>query len=72
MSKKSMKLKTLKAKKSMSEKKNEMKQTRWQAIRELEDRRLGLKEKKAMTYLISEENSTIIMDMSPMDSIPKE
>jgi hypothetical protein len=47
-SKESMTLKTSEAKAIMTHKKNEMKQGRWQAIRELEERKLALEEKKAL------------------------
>lgn len=66
-----MTLKTLEAKKVMIEKKNEMKQAMWQTIRDLEERRLALEEKKAMTYLVAEENRTIMMDPNTMDAFTR-
>jgi hypothetical protein len=58
-SKENMTLKTLEAKAIMTDKKNEMKQARWQAIREFKERKRALEEKKAFNDLIAEENRTI-------------
>jgi hypothetical protein len=47
-----------------------MKQERWQAIHELEERRLALEKKKTMVDLVAEENKTMMMDPSNMYSSP--
>jgi hypothetical protein len=71
--------KALQAKMVMAEKKNAINQARWEAIREddnrkaaIEERRLALEEIKAMMELIADENWTMIMDLSTMDAFTKE
>jgi hypothetical protein len=49
-----------------------MKQTRWQAIRDLEEWKLALEERKANVELLAEENRTMMMDPSTMDAYTRE
>lgn len=71
-SKETMTLKILEAKTIMSQKKNEMKQDRWQGIHDLEERKLALEEKRAMAELVAEENRTMTMDPTTMDAFTEE
>jgi hypothetical protein len=66
--------KALQAKMVMADKKNAINQARWEAIREddnhkaaMEERRLALEERKAMMELITNENR-MMMDLSTMDA----
>lgn len=58
----------MQAKMIMAEKKLEEKKARWQVLRDFEERRIQLEEKKAMKELIAEENKTMMMDPTKMDS----
>ncbi|KAK1696573.1 hypothetical protein QYE76_013270 [Lolium multiflorum] len=49
-----------------------MKQERWKGIRELEERKIALEEKKASIELLAEENRTMTMDPSLMDAFTRE
>jgi hypothetical protein len=67
--------KALQAKMVMADKKNAINQASWEAIREddnrkaaMEDRRLTLEERKAMMELVADENRTMMMDLSTMDA----
>jgi hypothetical protein len=55
----------------MSQKKNEMKQARWQEIRDLKERKPGLEEKRAMVELVAEENRMMTMDPITIDALTK-
>uniref|UniRef100_A0ACD5ULB1 Uncharacterized protein n=1 Tax=Avena sativa TaxID=4498 RepID=A0ACD5ULB1_AVESA len=73
-SKETITMKTLEAKMIMKEekKKNEMKQARWQSVRDLEERKIALEEQKANAEILAEENRIMMMDPSLMDAITKE
>jgi hypothetical protein len=71
-SKESTAMKILEEKMLIKDKKNEMKQERWKGIRELEERKIALEEKKASINLLAEENRTMTMDPSLMDAITRE
>jgi uncharacterized membrane protein YgcG len=71
--------KAFQAKMVMDEKKNAINQARWEAIREddnckatMEERRLALEERKTMMELIANENRTMMMDLSTMDAFTRE
>jgi hypothetical protein len=70
-SKEIMTLKNLEAKSIFTEK-NEMKRASWQAISDLEERRLAIEKKKAMSELIVEVNSTMMMYPNTMDAYTRE
>jgi hypothetical protein len=71
-SKESRTLNTLEAKAMMIDKKNKMKQARWQEIRDFEEIKLALEEKKALNGLIAEVNMAMMMDPSTIDEFTKE
>jgi hypothetical protein len=71
--------KVLQARMIMADKKNAMKQARWEVIHEddkckaaLEERRLELEEKNTMIELIANENRTMMMDPSTMNAMTRE
>jgi hypothetical protein len=71
--------KSLEARMIMADKKNAMKQARWDAIRDddkrnatLEKRKLDLEEKNTMIELMANENRVMMMDPSTMDGITRE
>jgi hypothetical protein len=71
--------KALQAKMAMADKKIAINQARWEAIREddnhkaaMEERRLALEERKAMMELVADENRTMMMDPSTMDAFTRE
>jgi hypothetical protein len=49
-----------------------MKQAWWQSIHDLEEMMLALEEKRATTDLVAEENKTMMIDLTTMDSFTRE
>jgi hypothetical protein len=71
--------KTLETKVMLMEKKSQEKQMRWELLREdenikavIDERRARAKEKRALAELIAEENMIMMMDSSKMDEFIKE
>jgi hypothetical protein len=71
-SKKTMTIKTLGAKMIMNDKKNAMKQARWDALPILEKTQIALVEKKPMIELIADQNRTMMIDPSDKDAYTRE
>jgi hypothetical protein len=55
----------------MSQKKNEMKQARWQEICDLRERKPALEEKRAMVEIVAEENRMMTMDPITIDALTR-